>query len=668
MLKNREQVSMAHIEIIEGYDKGKRYAIEGDTLMGRAPSNTICLADSRASRQHARLLPYGDTVSIEDMGSSNGTFVNGDRLPPSTPVPLNHADEIIICATKLRFVDDTKPKKVVDAKSLESLGMSLVVTDQTAASPAVNATIDASMSMVDFRQEDANSEKGLLEVIKRLQAMVKVSAALGTISRIEKLCNRIMDSIFDIFPNADRAFILLRNQKTGEMEPTVGRNRKAQPGEDSQFAVSKTIISTVIENRQSILSSDAQEDFGAQQSIVDLSIRSMMCVPFIHQEEILGVISVDCMSAMNSFVADDLAMLTGIASQAAISIKNTSLVNQIADETQTRAELSRYISPDIVEAFLDGTITIDLKPEKKRGTVFFCDIVGFTAMSEKMTATEVMDKLNRYFGLTTEIVTRNKGTLHKFGGDMIMAFWNVLLPDANAEHNAIRTSLEMQVTVWIFDLELIQQGQQPIYLGIGCNTGEFAGGNIGGDKIEYTIIGDNVNLGQRIESLAGRWQVFVSKDTYDPVKENCIAVALPPISVKGKSKPISIYSIRGIRTNSGALTLTIPVNILDGAAGETIGHGMMTGYKQETATVHLFTTLTYEPGDQVDLAFDLPEIDDDCRIKGVVESAEPHGDGEETVYSKTVLKDVNVSDEAASFLQTGSLVQSEKTWEQMKRK
>ncbi|MBN2713402.1 MAG: FHA domain-containing protein, partial [Planctomycetes bacterium] len=553
---------MAYLEIVEGLSQESSVECVGEVSMGRAPSNRLCIPDSRASRKHAQIREENGGFFLSDNGSANGTFLNRGRINPEIPHPLKNGDEIVICGTRMIFRDDTNQNNAQPAASkgkpiTENSMLSIVMTDKDKGPAAVNVSMDASISMVDIREEEKSSEKGLLEAVKRLQAMVKVSADLGAITGRDKLLNMIMDNIFDVFPQADRSFILLKDYESGQMVPIVGKSRQEKIGQQDEFPISKTIIKAVIEEKRSILSNDAQDDdrFSAQQSIVDLSIRALMCAPFIYKDEILGIINVDTMSRMDSFDSDDLAMLTGIAAQAAIAIKNTHLLQDIEKETQTRAQLSRYISPDVVEGVLDGSIPLQLGADKKKGTVFFCDIVGFTAMSEKMTAMEVVDKLNRYFCVTTEIVTRNKGTLHKFGGDMIMAFWNVLLPDERAEYNSVMTSLEMQNAVWAFDQDLISQDQRPIYLGIGVNTGEFAGGNIGGDRIEYTIIGDNVNLGQRIESMAGRWQVFVSESTYLPIKDECIAVGLPPVMVKGKSQPIKIYSIRGVESGKGELSL-----------------------------------------------------------------------------------------------------------------
>jgi len=658
---------MPHLDVIEGPEPGLKVTIDQEVTIGRSPDNHFCLPDGRASRRHARVVITQGQVHLEDMGSANGTFLNGGRLDAGNPYELKEGDEIAIGSSRLIFHDDKqRSRRGPDA---EDSRLSLVVTADEKVGPAVNATLDASLSMADMLAGDKDTEKGLQEAVKRLQAMVKVSADLGTVVDQNALLQRIMDSIFDIFPQADRAFILLRDKAKGEMVPAVGRHRQVLPGQKNEFPVSTTIIRTVTENKQSVLSADALQDFGTQRSIVDLSIRSMMCAPFIVQGEILGVINVDIVSSTRQFTSDDLAMLTGIAAQAAIALKNAELYLAVEEETRKRSQLSRYLSPDVVDGVLAGSIPLELGGDKKRGTVFFCDIVGFTSMSEKLTALEVIDKLNRYFAITTEIVTRHQGTVHKFGGDMIMAFWNVMLPDENAEVNAIKTSLEMQVAVWGFDLDLKAEGQDPIYLGIGCNTGEFAGGNIGyEERMEYTIIGDNVNLGQRIESMAGRWQVLVSTPTYLAAKDVCIGVKLPPVQVKGKSEPITIYSIRGIQTAPGTVILDIPARVLTPDC-KMLGDGMLTrcAWSDDEATIQLSTTAVLRDQDEICVEFDTPEIKRTFMICGKAQEVDRSVHEGQTEYTRTILTGVSGQADVLDFLKPGAVIESRKTWDEMSR-
>ena len=714
---------MAYIEIVKGKNTGQTFRLSGEAFLGRTADNAISLPDTNVSRRHAVIRPKDGYFVITDLGSANGTSVNGLSLRQYDIQPLDEGAIIVICSSTMKFHAEGKvprssrksalasgtmgffgsilhifkirkkrdkavfspaamklnagnqnplPIKKAELGGMSAKGsqrdagmLTMVFSSESRTAP-VSATLDASCNFLDGKEEEKNSAKELLAALKRLQAMVRVSNSLSAVTNPEILLEKIMESIFDVFPHADRAFIMLRDAASGEMVPKLGRSRGGKKGQE-EFPVSRTIINTVTEKKQSILSSDALNDsrFEAHMSVMNLSIRSLMCAPFMCKDELLGIISVDNMSGLHSFVHEDLAMLASIAGQAAIAIKNADLFTVIDKETQVRTKLSRYLSKDLVEGVLDGTIPLHMGGEKKYGTVFFCDIVGFTVMAESLSAVEVVGKLNRYFAITTEIITRNRGTLHKFGGDMIMAFWNVMFADEHAQENAILASVEMQQAVWQFDCECEASKQPPVYIGIGCNTGEFAGGNVGGeDRMEYTIIGDNVNLAQRIESLASRWQVFVAEHTYKPAASRCSAIKLPRAQVKGKTSAIQIYSIRGIRNTDGDMLLNIPVTVI-GDKGTNAGQGMLFKCRTENNTLNIMlsSNVSVRKGANVTLEFNIPEMGETIRM--ISEALDVKSCEGSAAYDVTL---GNCSGkEALSFFKPGFCMESNKTWDQMKR-
>lgn len=653
-----------------------------ETTIGRDSSSLVCLAQPDVSRHHAVIRRKDHYYVVVDLGSANGTFVNKVRLHQFVPRPLYDNDEITICSTRLQFRaegDELVQHRKTAGDSAPATGracpeLSVVLTGDELAPPSVSATMDVAPDALGVECEARQSNEDIRQALERLLAMVKVSSDMGTVTRTDELLDRIMASIFDIFPHADRACVLLRDRKTQEMVPVKARKCGTESEEGvEQFPLSRTIIDTVVREKRSVLSSDAQDDdrFKAQQSIVTLSIRSLMCAPFVCKNELVGVITIDTLSAAQAFTNNDLAMLTGIAAQAAIAIKNAELYEEIQAQTQIRTQLSRYLSPDVVEGVLDGRIPVRLGGERKRGTVLFCDIVGFTSMSENLPAVQVVDRLNRMFRVMTKVIADNGGTLHKFGGDMVMAFWNVMLPDPHAETNAVRAALQLQSAVWSINLGLAAEGQRPIHVGIGCNTGELAGGNIGGhDRMEYTVIGDNVNLSQRIESLAGRWQVFTSQATYEPARELSSAIGLPPVRVKGKREPIKVYSIRGTRESSGRMLLAIPVAILTPDGNEGVP-GMLTSCDAAgtaDATVELVTGPEMVSWETLVVKMELSELGIALHLNAKVRNIERlMQESTRMQYSRLTLGKLTGDAMALALLRPGTLLESNKSWERMRR-
>jgi adenylate cyclase len=181
-------------------------------------------------------------------------------------------------------------------------------------------------------------------------------------------------------------------------------------------------------------------------------------------------------------------------------------------------------------------------------TVFFSDIRGFTPMAEALTAEEVVHILNEYFTAMTAIIFKYEGTLDKFMGDAIMAIFGAPIDMPDHAERAVLAALEMGVKLRELQAKWRVEGKQEVNIGIGINTGEVVVGNIGSlERMEYTAIGSNVNLTQRLESVAEKGQILISAATYERVKHRVNAVMLDPIKVKGKTEKVMAYSVEGLK-------------------------------------------------------------------------------------------------------------------------
>lgn len=202
----------------------------------------------------------------------------------------------------------------------------------------------------------------------------------------------------------------------------------------------------------------------------------------------------------------------------------------------------RYVAPDVVDMILHNKETW-FKGKKKRVTVLFADIRGFTSFSERKSPETVINLLNEYFSLMTEIILKNRGYVDKFIGDAIMVVFGSPVDDKDHALNAARAVCEMQEKLKGFNLA--RPEQERISIGIGLNTGEVVAGNLGSaQKMEYAVIGDNVNTASRLCGAAQKGQVIISKSTYDDIKTQGFEFEeMPPITVKGKSEPLEIYKL-----------------------------------------------------------------------------------------------------------------------------
>jgi len=206
--------------------------------------------------------------------------------------------------------------------------------------------------------------------------------------------------------------------------------------------------------------------------------------------------------------------------------------------------LHRYVDGSVIEQILANPDKYsELGGDRKEVAAFFCDIRGFTPLSENMNADELIHLLNSIFKELTGIVFKNKGTFDKYMGDCIMAFWGAPTDIDDETLWAVRAALEMQRA-----FEDLKHGWPPelkkIGIGIGINYGEVVVGNIGTEEaMDYTIIGDVVNTAHRVESTARTGQVLITKNALSRGEGKIKIRALEPVQLKGKSLPVEIYEV-----------------------------------------------------------------------------------------------------------------------------
>ncbi|MGM0607579.1 MAG: adenylate/guanylate cyclase domain-containing protein [Candidatus Muiribacteriota bacterium] len=248
-------------------------------------------------------------------------------------------------------------------------------------------------------------------------------------------------------------------------------------------------------------------------------------------------------------IAFDKAAVFEMTSDELRSEKNFSK-KQIEEKKALRNSFQKYTSPGIVEELLKNPDMLKLGGKKSELTVLFSDIVGFTTYSEKYPPEKVVSILNEYLTSMTDVIMEHNGTLDKFIGDEIMAVWGAPVPQENHVELAVRCGFSMLNKLKEMTSKWEKEGVEPFNIGIGINTGEMIVGNMGSPKrMDYTVIGDSVNTGARIESLTRQFKTsfIVSESTYLNVKDIVEGELLGKVTVKGKSKQIKVYKLNGLK-------------------------------------------------------------------------------------------------------------------------
>ena len=212
--------------------------------------------------------------------------------------------------------------------------------------------------------------------------------------------------------------------------------------------------------------------------------------------------------------------------------------------------LTRYVTRQVVDLILEDPENIILDGEEREASVLFCDIRGFTTFSETMMPKELVQMLREYFSLMVDAVFSQQGTVDKFIGDCIMAIFGAPTPQADHAERAARTALAMRDAVEAFNETRLQDGLEPIQIGVGINTGNVVVGNIGSEqRLEYTAIGDAVNLASRLEGINKQYGtcIIISESSALQLSDAVILRELDEVRVKGKREPVKIYEVMGIR-------------------------------------------------------------------------------------------------------------------------
>jgi adenylate cyclase len=523
---------MAKLIVISGEER-QEFELAAFNTIGRHPENTIQVLDRIISKNHAQIQRAADgRFMLRDLGSLNGTFLRGERVSERY---LLDSDEFTMGSTRIVFVD--KPK-ADDALQRVTIAPGLTESH-------IRGRIQANTG--DFMPErQIADDKILRRDYERLRIGHELARAVGVELDLDKLLPKILDKAFELV-GADRGVILLRD-KAGVLVPSYVKTRSGKS--DPNIVLSKTVMAEVETNRAAVLSSDATMDarFSGAHSIIMQGIRSTMTLPLLHSGDLLGIMHLDSLFTSNAFTEKDLQVCTGMAAQAAISIQNARLATRIEHEAQTRAQISRLIPASVVEQVIRGELKIEKGGRLSEVTMLFSDIRGFTTMSDGRPAQEIVNTLNEYFEVMVDILFKYTGTLDKFVGDEIIGLFGAPIPIDDAPFKAVSCAIAMLQGLEEFNRTRAAENQAPIRIGIGINTGNVITGSIGSTRaLQYTCIGDAMNVASRLVNVAGSGEIIVSESTYRAVAGRVEATTLPPVKVKGKAEELKVFRITGLR-------------------------------------------------------------------------------------------------------------------------
>jgi len=517
--------------------------------IGRAASNDITLPHSSISRSHALLEGNHDVWMIRDQNSANGVLVNGVRIEHTE---LKGGDVIGLGDIKLRFENMTTGTVV--AKTSPELASHLTqildqenvakLLDRTKAKPPAEWTeprVDTDTRLEFLRREN-----------RLLTLLYQVSRALGDKTTVDDVTQCVLDLVLQI-DGAERGYAMLLTEdslRDGTQAasnytflPAILRYRQAPKTDTPQMALSRAIIQQVMESKGPLLVMDAKEDvrFTGSESMARSGMQSAMCAPLASRDRLFGLLYVDNLSKRGTFLQEDLEIFAVIAAQAGLVIDRVMAKTEVMRQGVQLSALERFLSPAISRKITAEASDIRLGGESQRITLLFADVRGFTTMAEKMKPREAVEVLNEFFARMTNVIFEHEGTLDKYLGDGLMALFGAPFALQNDAEAAVRAAVNMQKS--LDELNKIS-GKQPLSIGIGVHTGEAVVGFLGTERrMDYTAIGDTVNVAARLTSQAGPGQIVISTATYAHICREISCCPLSPMKLKGRDEPIEVHEV-----------------------------------------------------------------------------------------------------------------------------
>lgn len=567
---------MLHLRVISGGDL-RTLALEGDRLsIGRRADNDLQLPDYSVSRLHAHLRRAPEGWVLTDNGSTNGLVVNGNRIDA---IKLSSGDRVTIGAFELLVEgrEDppaigriscgplNEPSSFANATIVRSLASFTAAFGERGEGILSRGSLEAQEERPRLDSGDGQEIFGILTRLGRL---------LIEAATVEAVLEGLLSVAFDALP-IDRGFVMLRDQQTDTLRCALMRSGDKVTVRPRAVPVSYTMLETVARERVALVTADAQADqrLSANESVHLHQIRAAMCAPLWSGDRIFGVIQVDSPRDTNAYTEHDVDLLTALANYGAVAVERLLHAERIAFEQQVRSRLERYHSPAVIESVLEDVADQEVAPirrlEPAEVSILFADVVGFTSFCAQAPPATVAAVMEAFFEHAVEAIFDSGGTLDKFIGDCVMAFFGAPMAQKDHARRAVQAALAIQQAVGRWNAERAQQGLSGFGVRVGVNSGPVMVGDLGSRRrVDYTVLGNTVNIAARLESsVAKPGDVVIGPVTRAMLGQGFSVVSLGPTQLRGLDAPVETFRVLGAVAPDGPPAGAVAPGVSSGGAG-----------------------------------------------------------------------------------------------------
>ena len=373
--------------------------------------------------------------------------------------------------------------------------------------------------------------------------LYELARDLSSSLELDIVLRKVMDRVITLM-KASRGFIVLVDPVSGTMSVQMSSG-EADPEQTSSFLGSKTVIEQVVATGQAVISTDASLDdrFKGQQSVILQNLRSIIAVPLVTKDKVIGAVYVDNPFRASIFEEKDKEFLQAISDLAAIAIDNA---RQYERSEFLRQLFELHVNKQVTDYVLarSDRMAMFLPGERRQVTMLNSDIAGFSTLSQSMEAEELVDFLNNYFARMIDVVLAHGGNIDKFQGDGMLVVFGAPNPMTDHAPRALAAARAMMREVDRLNLELLASGLPPIAVGIGLDTGEVVAGHVGSERrLEFTLIGVPVNNSSYLSKVRPA-KVLMSETTRSSLPDGIEVTAYESLQLKGSTSKQPIYQLQ----------------------------------------------------------------------------------------------------------------------------
>jgi adenylate cyclase len=375
-----------------------------------------------------------------------------------------------------------------------------------------------------------------LDKYREINLLYTIASKMSNCLDVKEIGVLVLEEVGRLISSTS-ASVMLHNPQTDCLEIVSARGT-AEHIHSLQVPANVGIAGHVFTTGRPELVNDATQD--PRYVVNENDCYAIICAPILTKDHTIGVVNISN-SEHVSYTSQDLKLFTAIVTQASGAIENALLHESKLRQQRIKNNLERYLSPQVAEAVINEKEEVSLTTSKRRIAMLFSDIRNFTTKCEELEPEQLVTYLNEYFTQMVDVIFNHQGTVNKFVGDMIVAMFGAPSSIANREYWAIAAAINMQKRIKNLPIDWIREN---FITGIGISSGDVIVGNIGSPQhMDYTAIGDEMNIASRLQGLAKGGQILVTRSVYEATESDFQFREFGTLPVKGKKNLVEIFEV-----------------------------------------------------------------------------------------------------------------------------